>query len=534
MSKMNRGLKSVLFSIFFIFLHADLATCYTFSTSTLTQFGSVPVGAKNRLVLQIEIDQDPQDLPATISSITLSNIGSALDTDISAVRIRTEFGTGQVYSGLETQAGSDQVFGGNGITTFSGLSISSWPLTIYIVVDVSNTATPGNTLDIKISAGGIEGLNLNTNPSDLDSPSSRQIVSGVPSPTLAIFSPGPNEIGVASSQTVKMSFSTSMNHESVESGFSMQAVMDNGGNSIALPVTGVFVSTSPIFEFAPNISLANNYTYQINLSTITADFAGNPLSSAVQWSFITRFSSAVANVFSNQGVQLIAPQETFSESGSVNINLSPETTPILVDPQAISTARANLEVTFDTKSVVGMVELAARGMTGNVLQPLEPVALRFSYPDSNNDGFVDGTSLVRAKTLCLWHLDETKKLFVRIPSCSVDTAAKRVTATLPHFSVFAMIGSLDTSLADAYAYPVPFKPSQGHSQITFTNLSSLATIRIYTITGNLVRELEETDGDGQLGWDVKNKEGVPVSSGVYLYLIKSQTDTKKGKLVIIR
>lgn len=89
-------------------------------------------------------------------------------------------------------------------------------------------------------------------------------------------------------------------------------------------------------------------------------------------------------------------------------------------------------------------------------------------------------------------------------------------------------------LAAAHCYPVPFKPSAGHTKITFTGLTRAARIRIYSISGELVRALDKSDASDSLDWDVHNSGGSAVDSGVYLYLIKSSGQTRKGKLMIIR
>ncbi|OGS13583.1 MAG: hypothetical protein A2285_03690 [Elusimicrobia bacterium RIFOXYA12_FULL_57_11] len=89
-------------------------------------------------------------------------------------------------------------------------------------------------------------------------------------------------------------------------------------------------------------------------------------------------------------------------------------------------------------------------------------------------------------------------------------------------------------LASAHCYPVPYKPSAGHSRITFTGLTRAARIRVYTISGELVRTLEKYDTGETLDWDVLNSEGAAVDSGVYLYLIDSAGRKKKGKLMVIR
>ena len=92
------------------------------------------------------------------------------------------------------------------------------------------------------------------------------------------------------------------------------------------------------------------------------------------------------------------------------------------------------------------------------------------------------------------------------------------------------------SLAGAHAFPVPFKPSLGHTRITFRGLTSNATVRIYTISGELVQTLTKNDpSTGDLVWfPVSNSAGQPVASGVYPYVIKGDSDKKLGKLMIIK
>ena len=89
-------------------------------------------------------------------------------------------------------------------------------------------------------------------------------------------------------------------------------------------------------------------------------------------------------------------------------------------------------------------------------------------------------------------------------------------------------------LSAAHCYPVPFKPSAGHTKITFTALTGAARIRIYTISGELVRTLSKADTSDSLDWDVRNTGGSAVDSGVYLYLIEGTGKSKTGKLMVIR
>ena len=91
-----------------------------------------------------------------------------------------------------------------------------------------------------------------------------------------------------------------------------------------------------------------------------------------------------------------------------------------------------------------------------------------------------------------------------------------------------------TDLGAAHCYPVPFKPSEGHIRITFTALTRAVSVRIYTLSGELVRTLEKADSGDFLEWDVKNSCGENVTSGVYFFTVKSARQTRTGKLMIIR
>ncbi len=68
----------------------------------------------------------------------------------------------------------------------------------------------------------------------------------------------------------------------------------------------------------------------------------------------------------------------------------------------------------------------------------------------------------------------------------------------------------------------------------FTNLPGKLTVRIFTLSGVFVRKLEK-DGESQyLDWDLRNKDGIPVASGMYLaYLDIPNVGSKILKLAVI-
>ncbi|MDG1262774.1 MAG: T9SS C-terminal target domain-containing protein [Flavobacteriales bacterium] len=58
------------------------------------------------------------------------------------------------------------------------------------------------------------------------------------------------------------------------------------------------------------------------------------------------------------------------------------------------------------------------------------------------------------------------------------------------------------------------------NRVKFTNLPEVCTIRIYTLSGLLVRTFEKASPLTSLDWDLKNERNVPVASGVHIIHIE--------------
>ena len=98
--------------------------------------------------------------------------------------------------------------------------------------------------------------------------------------------------------------------------------------------------------------------------------------------------------------------------------------------------------------------------------------------------------------------------------------------------VFAVLAS---DLNNVIAYPNPCKAKLGHTNITFGNLTSTIKLRVYKKTGELILDKDETTTGGNLVWDLKNNDGYPVASGVYVYIItNTEGQQSKGKLAILK
>lgn len=179
----------------------------------------------------------------------------------------------------------------------------------------------------------------------------------------------------------------------------------------------------------------------------------------------------------------------------------------------------------------------------------KPATITLPYTDRNRDGIVDGTEKdfpIRAETLAVWWLDEDRANWVKLPDSVVSTKDATVSTSIRHFSVFAVMGDQSFNVSDIHAYPVPFRPGgpgsgSGAGQtgtasggITFKNLPSQGTIRIYTLGGELVKEISHTSGTGTETWNVKTDSGDDCATGTYIWSVESNGSRKTGKLAVVR
>jgi hypothetical protein len=76
----------------------------------------------------------------------------------------------------------------------------------------------------------------------------------------------------------------------------------------------------------------------------------------------------------------------------------------------------------------------------------------------------------------------------------------------------------------------------GSNRVQFMNVPADVRVRIFTIAGDLVRELLKTDPtSGNLDWDLKNQQGEAVASGIYTYhVLSGEGYESKGHFVVVR
>ena len=80
----------------------------------------------------------------------------------------------------------------------------------------------------------------------------------------------------------------------------------------------------------------------------------------------------------------------------------------------------------------------------------------------------------------------------------------------------------------------PYDPAATNRQIKFQHLPEQCTITIYTLSGDVVRKVEKNDPNTSIAtWDVNSSNGIPVASGIYIYVVDAPGFGKKvGKMAV--
>jgi fibronectin type 3 domain-containing protein len=168
--------------------------------------------------------------------------------------------------------------------------------------------------------------------------------------------------------------------------------------------------------------------------------------------------------------------------------------------------------------------------------PLDPSEVIYTFNAAHD------TSACNGKAVALRHFTrDFGVIYLGFPLYFVEeeTAAQILRAALQDLVEFAnrpgRAGFAADGLAGASVYPNPFKPHLGHTHVTFDGLTAQAKIEVFTLLGERVCTIRETDGDGQVTWDVTNDQGRKLASGVYIYRVSNdQGEEKISKLAVIR
>ena len=123
-----------------------------------------------------------------------------------------------------------------------------------------------------------------------------------------------------------------------------------------------------------------------------------------------------------------------------------------------------------------------------------------------------------------------------------DYAIEQTSLSAPVYPSSAVAPDLlaVTVIPNPYISTAPWD-EPGQNKIQFVNLTTEATVRIFTVGGDLVRKLDHPaagapPNQGSVDWDLKNADGRLVEPGIYIYQVEEPGGVADviGRLVIVR
>lgn len=105
---------------------------------------------------------------------------------------------------------------------------------------------------------------------------------------------------------------------------------------------------------------------------------------------------------------------------------------------------------------------------------------------------------------------------------------------------FEPTGGPAVNLERVRVVPNPYRGHEtwdqpGQSELHFINLPSQSTIKIYTVSGDLVRTLKHSDPVRDFErWDLKSEYHKDVASGIYIYRIEAANFEFQNRFIVIR
>lgn len=343
--------------------------------------------------------------------------------------------------------------------------------------------------------------------------------------------------GAPPTESVKLLFGSDLSPLLSNPGVNVTRVYDNLGAVVNSSWSVTFNYSGQQMVIVPDQAWPKGSVFSVYYSSSLVDITGSPVSEAatVYFSVLMDYQADnTAAAFSDRRVRVAVPANAYSQDFFLTLSTDsalPE----------VAAANSRLPAMPGAPEFVSTIRVRPYDSAGNTVQPNSSCLVTLPYPDDDGNGVIDGSvSKLKAPNLAVWHLNELSGLWVKQTGAALDTAARTVSQPVSHFSSYALLALPDYDLDPVYAYPVPFRPNAGNAArygtwsdlITFTNLPILGKIRIYTITGELVRELAVTPPS--MKWDLKNKDGQLVASGVYLWEVTAGKNRKTGKLVVIK
>ena len=135
-------------------------------------------------------------------------------------------------------------------------------------------------------------------------------------------------------------------------------------------------------------------------------------------------------------------------------------------------------------------------------------------------------------------VNETPSITFEQPWDKLSVYPFKVIAGTPEYvssTTQEILSQLPETFALHQNYPNPFNPT---TTIGFeVPIPSQVSLKIYNLMGQEIKTLTNQwlpTGSHRLIWNGKNRQGIPVSAGVYIYRLQSQDFQKTRKMVLLK
>jgi hypothetical protein len=269
-------------------------------------------------------------------------------------------------------------------------------------------------------------------------------------------------------------------------------------------LSGLFTET----VYSIRISAQNQFgieTAFVSTTGFTSGGGGPPGSLSL---FIPRDASAQlsGNLGNGRQIQLVTVPGTFDEDVTIFIS-----------------SRDITELPFTCGNINAVVQMVT---IPPGKQPLQPFSFSMQWLPA------DGVTV--EEHITMMRLDETANSCVTnysVPNKFTNVVESKIN----HLSLFQLqqISPQANSVSDVRIFPNPLWTRTG-AHITFDKLPAAARIRIYTLQGERVVDIPQTNASGVAIWNATNNAGRPVASGIYIAVIEFEGKKEIKKLAVIR
>jgi hypothetical protein len=174
------------------------------------------------------------------------------------------------------------------------------------------------------------------------------------------------------------------------------------------------------------------------------------------------------------------------------------------------------------------------------------LTLPYADTDALNDNV--GTTTLKEADLSIYHYDAVVGSWVKEPTSKVDPVRNVVTASIDHFTIFAVLAGAPAAatLQGVVVYPNPFVPydnidrngkaynaADPTSGILFDSLPAQVSIEVYDIAGRRVATMSKASAFARYQWDAHSDDGRELSSGMYIIIIRSSTGEQIIRKVMV-